>query len=180
MMISGLLGCFATSPIVAKTKKYKMASLLINILAAIGTVLFAFTLYVENVVLTCFCVALIGFGMLPMSAFMIELACELTYPVGEAMSTGLLNLSGQVVGVVGVFAVDLLLFSPLLASLVLAVCMGLAGLLTLFIKENLVRSARDKEAREAIVTAQTVYIDSSPNSPLLYDGPGGPMCKLEL
>lgn len=169
MMISGLLGCFVTSPIVAKTKKYKLASLLINILAAIGTILFAFTLYVENVVLTCFCAALIGFGMMPMTAFMIELACELTYPVGEAMSTGLLNLAGQVVGVAGVFIVDQLLFSPLLANLVIAACMVLAGALTLLIKENFARAALDKEGGKdkELMTSSAVYAGSVPESPLL-------------
>jgi hypothetical protein len=36
-----------------------------------------------------------GFGMMPISALMIELACEVTYPVGEAMSTGRLNMGDK-------------------------------------------------------------------------------------
>jgi MFS family permease len=95
MTISGLLGCLITSPIVGRTRKYKLASLLINIFAAAGTFIFAFTLYVGNIFLSSFCVAVIGFGMMPISAFMIELACEVTYPVGEAMSTGLLNMADK-------------------------------------------------------------------------------------
>jgi FLVCR family MFS transporter 7 len=168
MTISGLLGCLLTSPIVGRTRKYKFASLLINIFAAAGTFLFAFTLYVGNIFLSCFCVAIIGFGMMPISAFMIELACEVTYPVGEAMSTGLLNMGGQVVGIVGTFIVDALLFSPLLANLVMAVFMGLAAIVTIFIKEDLKRFASDKVVGEVIVyNAPDTFLETPPESPLL-------------
>jgi hypothetical protein len=61
MTISGLVGCLITSPIVERTRKYKLASLLIHIFAAAGTFLFAFTLYVGNIFLSCFYIAMIGF-----------------------------------------------------------------------------------------------------------------------
>ena len=106
MTVSGFVGCFVTTPIVSRWRKYKLSSLLINLISAAGTVLFAVTLPVGNVYLSSFCVAVLGFGMMPIQAFMLELACEVTYPVGEAMSTGLLNMGGQAVGIAGAFAVD--------------------------------------------------------------------------
>jgi FLVCR family MFS transporter 7 len=168
MTISGLFGCLITSPIVGRTRKYKLASLLINILAAAGTLLFAFTLYLRNIYLSCFCVAIIGFGMMPISAFMIELACELCYPVGEAMTTGLLNMGGQVIGIVGTFVVDALLFSPLLANLVMSIFMGLAAIATLFITEDLKRYASDKVVDEVSAhNTPDTFLYKPSESPLL-------------
>lgn len=68
---------------------------------------------------------------------MIELACEVTYPVGAAMSTELLNMGGQVFGIVGTFIVDALLnASPLLTNLLMAVFMGLAAIVTLLSRKT--------------------------------------------
>ena len=169
MPVSGLLGCLITSPIVGRTHKYKLASFLINIFAAAGTFLFAFTLYVRSIYLSCFCVAVIGFGMMPISAFMIELACEITYPVGEAMSTGVLNMAGQVIGIAGTFVVNgFLSISPLLGNLVMVIFMVLAALVTLLIKENLKRLAKDKIAGEAIASkSPNTLLETPPESPLL-------------
>jgi hypothetical protein len=146
-----------------------LASLLINTCAAAGTILFAFTLYVENIFLSSFCVAIIGFCMMPINAFMIELACEITYPVGEAINTGVLNMGGQVMGIVGTFIVDALLkTSPLLANLLLAVFLGISAFVTLFIKENLKRLAKDKTADEVVISkSPDILLATSSESPLL-------------
>lgn len=164
MIISGYIGCLVTTPLVSRWRKFKLASLLINLLSAAGTLLFAFTLPVGNVYLTCFSAAVVGFGMLPISAFMLELACEVTYPVGEAMSTGMLNLGGQVVGIAGAFAVTYILnISHLLGNLVITVCMFTAAIVTMIIRENFLRSAKDKEAQEGLLLSDPATLFDPPS-----------------
>jgi hypothetical protein len=40
--------------------------------------------------------ALLGFSMTPVLPISLELACEITFPVGESTSSGLLMANGQV------------------------------------------------------------------------------------
>lgn len=152
MTVSGLLGSLTCSPIVARTRRYKLVSVVVVGISALGTFLFAFLLTLRSRIITSACVFLIGYGMMPILALMMELACEVTYPVGEAMTSGLLIVGGQVIGISGVFVVDALLFYPLLANLVIAVCMGIAAVTALFIKETLVRTAKDRVATEDATT----------------------------
>ena len=68
---------------------------------------------------------------------------------------------------------DLLLFSPLLANLVLAVCMLLAALATLPIKETFIRSAKDREEGEGLLpSTPETFMDSPPLSPTFDKSPG--------
>jgi len=42
----------------------------------------------------------IGFTMIPGASLMYELATEITYPIGESITIGVLIASGQIAGVV--------------------------------------------------------------------------------
>ena len=44
-----------------------------------------------------------GFTALPLLPLSFDLACELTFPIGEALTTGLLMTGGQIVGAIEVF-----------------------------------------------------------------------------
>jgi FLVCR family MFS transporter 7 len=47
-------------------------------------------------------ISALGFLVIPVMPLSFELACELSYPVGEAVSTGMLMTGGQLVGVISV------------------------------------------------------------------------------
>ena len=145
MIVSGLIGCFVGSPILAKTQKFKAVVIACTVVSSVGAVLFSVTIPVENIFLSSFCVILLGFGIYPLYAFCIELGVEVSYPVGEAMSTGLLNCGGQVVGIAGTFATTALLPVAFAASFVMTGCMVLALVAALCIQEKLARSMKDKE-----------------------------------
>jgi hypothetical protein len=58
--------------------------------------------------------------------------------------------------------------SPLLANLVMAVFMGLAAIVTLFIKEDLKRFTSDKAANEvSVYKPPNTLLETPPESPLL-------------
>ena len=50
--------------------------------------------------MTCLATFLAGFSMLPMNVVGFEYSVELTYPMGEEMSSGCLNLSGSILGLI--------------------------------------------------------------------------------
>lgn len=55
---------------------------------------FALLIELKNTVIATFLGFLIGFIMIPMIPIGFEFACEVTFPIGEAMSGGLLMTLG--------------------------------------------------------------------------------------
>ncbi len=105
------------------TRKYKLASLLINIFAAARTS----RIHTEEHLPIMLLNRDDRLGCDADLRFMIELACEVTYPMGEAMSTGGLNMGGQVISIVGSSNGRTAVF-PFLANLVISVFMDLAAI----------------------------------------------------
>ena len=98
MIVAGLIGAGCFGYYVEVTKLYK-ASILICLTGFMASIfMMAFVLYSYNIAwcgLACF---LMGFGALPLLPLCFDLACEITFPVGEAFTTGLLMTGGQIVG----------------------------------------------------------------------------------
>ena len=84
---------------VEKTKKYKKALQFCSIMAFIGKILFIALLSTCNFWLISIGISFIGFFLLPILPLGFELACEITFPVGEAVSNGALMAGSQVFGV---------------------------------------------------------------------------------
>ena len=102
MIVAGLIGAGCFGYYVEVTKLYK-TSILICLTGFMASIfMMAFVLYSYNIAwcgLACF---LMGFGALPLLPLCFDLACEITFPVGEAFTTGLLMTGGQIVGVIEV------------------------------------------------------------------------------
>ena len=167
MIVAGLIGCFVGSPILARTQRFKLIVLICIVVSSAGSLLFSVTIPVSNIFLSCFCVILLGFGIYPLYAFLVELGVEVSYPVGEAMSTGLLNSGGQIVGIVGTFATTALLPVPFAASFVMTGCMLLSLLVALCIKARLVRSMKDKRTATMLGEEFGVEGEKSIEKPIL-------------
>lgn len=83
--------------ILAKTKAYKLLAALIP-LTTIGSIaLFYFTLNFEVFAITCIASFIIGGTILPAIPVCYEFAAEITFPVGEASSSGTMMLCGQLI-----------------------------------------------------------------------------------
>jgi FLVCR family MFS transporter 7 len=48
----------------------------------------------------CILMSLLGFFMVPVMPLSFELACELSFPVGEAIAAGMLVTGGQLIGII--------------------------------------------------------------------------------
>jgi len=93
-ILGGVIGsaCFGIWVEIKKT--YKISIIIISALSAVSTLgtLFSFIWHIVGVTaLFCF---FIGFSMIPIMAVGFELGVEVTYPIGESMSTGILMSGG--------------------------------------------------------------------------------------
>ncbi|CAK8678000.1 solute carrier family 49 member A3-like isoform X2 [Clavelina lepadiformis] len=98
---AGFVGSAIAGVIVDKTKRFTEVTKVCYALAVVALIVFAVMHNQANqwVVLTCMC-GLFGFFSLPVYPIGNELAVETTYPVGEATSSGIVFMSGQLQGLI--------------------------------------------------------------------------------
>jgi FLVCR family feline leukemia virus subgroup C receptor-related protein len=131
--------------IVGKNKAFKKGLVFLYVGGvAVGTA-FALTLLLRNFYVTASVCAAFGFLMIPVLPVTYDFGCELTYPVGEAMTGGLLNAGGQIWGIVQIVITNFLLEWPLLANILAPICLVVGMIFSLFVTQDLKRVANDKE-----------------------------------
>ncbi|XP_039251544.2 solute carrier family 49 member A3-like [Styela clava] len=97
---SGIVGAIIISTVVDKTKKFTEALKSVYFLTALGVILLSFTHYIYMGYGIVGEVALIGFFAFTIYPVGAEIAAECTYPIGTGLSTGIIQLSGQLQSVV--------------------------------------------------------------------------------
>ncbi len=136
MLFGGIVGCIVMS---ALSDKYKKRKVLIIISIIITTISLAILTFAMDEILVFSFGFLLGFGILSAGPVALEYAVEITSPVPEASSNGILMMVGQVGGIIFIIAlVDLTLptgdyFPALLILTILAVVLLAASL---FLKEQ--------------------------------------------
>lgn len=90
MIFCGLVGSIVMSHFMDKTKKYLRILRICCFGSVISTCLFFFTLPSESVILLDSNIAFLGFFMIPIIPIGYSFSVELTHPVSEAMSNGLM------------------------------------------------------------------------------------------
>lgn len=90
-IIGGIIGSAILGTYVESTRKYKVAVLIVAGIAVVGPLALISTLYTGNVWPVCIAAFLLGFDLaiLPVG---IDFGVELTFPIAEPISTGLLML----------------------------------------------------------------------------------------
>lgn len=101
--VAGILGSLIISSIVDKTLEYRKYFLILNTLALISQILLtilpeifpddAFIIIAVLYIFLCFCI-------IPIYSISMDLVCELTYPVGESISGGIIMTSCQITGII--------------------------------------------------------------------------------
>ncbi|KAG8562086.1 hypothetical protein GDO81_015585 [Engystomops pustulosus] len=146
--VAGMCGALITGFWLDRTKTYKQTTLGVYIFSLVGMVVFTFTLdlgYLWLVFITAGCLGFFMTGYLPLG---FEFAAELTHPESEGTSSGLLNVSAQVFGLIFTTAQGLILekFGVQSGNIFLC-CFLLAGaIITAFIKSDLRRQRANQEA----------------------------------
>jgi FLVCR family feline leukemia virus subgroup C receptor-related protein len=158
-IVGGIVGSAAFGVWVELKKTYKLSVIIISVLSVASTVAtaFAFTSGSSGLVTaSCF---VIGFSMIPIMAVGFELGVEVTYPIDESYSTGLLMFAGQFLGIVYVSNCNIDIYKTLISSILITkqgqhgcvvsqlIFVGslfVSVVLSFFVKEDLRRQKQEK------------------------------------
>ena len=148
-IIGGMIGSAIFGIWVEKTKKYKLATILICLLSTLmmGMLILSFAL--KSVLFTAFMCLFIGVVMIPIMPVGFDFALELTFPVGESMSTGFLFSMGQFWGIIFTvmtsgLVTDYGFNGTLISGGVMMVCCAIALGLSFMVKEDLRRKKMEE------------------------------------
>ncbi|XP_075470815.1 choline/ethanolamine transporter FLVCR2 isoform X3 [Ascaphus truei] len=149
--ISGMCGALVTGLWLDRTKTYKQTTLLVYIFSLAGMVTFTFILNLGHlwiVFLTAGCLGFFMTGYLPLG---FEFAAELTHPESEGTSSGLLNVSAQVFGLIFTMAQGQILevFGVQAGNLLLCSFLAVGTVITGFIQPDLRRQKANQETAHA-------------------------------
>ena len=92
-IFTGVIGSFIYGMILDRTAKYKLMLTIISISAVISISLTMITLPTGNVPLFSLNLLLAGVSIIPVIPVSYSFAVELTYPISEAMSNGMMIMS---------------------------------------------------------------------------------------
>nr|CUU98253.1 hypothetical transcript [Hymenolepis microstoma] len=95
MVIAGLVGSIIAGIILKKTGLYKLVVIIFYMLSVVSWGTFMSSVYSPHIAVVFFAMILLGFfqsGMLPLG---FEYAAEITYPVDEGITSGILNTSAH-------------------------------------------------------------------------------------
>ncbi|XP_003787107.1 feline leukemia virus subgroup C receptor-related protein 2 [Otolemur garnettii] len=150
IIIAGMLGAVISGIWLDRSKTYKETTLVVYIMTLVGMVVYTLTLslgYLWVVFITAGTMGFFMTGYLPLG---FEFAVELTYPESEGMSSGLLNVSAQVFGIIFTISQGQIIdnYGTQPGNIFLCVFLTLGAALTAFIRADLRRQRANKETTE--------------------------------
>ncbi|NXE47526.1 FLVC1 protein, partial [Casuarius casuarius] len=141
LVVAGMVGSIICGLWLDYTKTYKQTTLIVYILSFIGMVVFTFTLDLGYLIVVFVTGGVLGFFMTGYLPLGFEFAVEITYPESEGTSSGLLNASAQIFGIIFTLVQGKLTtnLSPRAGNLFLCAWMFVGIILTALIKSDLRR-----------------------------------------
>lgn len=100
IVVCGMAGSMIGGIVLDKTHAYKLTTLVVYLCSLAGMVLYTFSFRFGHIELVYFFSALLGFFMTGYLPVGFEFAAEITYPEPEGTSSGLLNASAQIFGII--------------------------------------------------------------------------------
>ncbi|KAG7260732.1 hypothetical protein CRUP_026889 [Coryphaenoides rupestris] len=141
IVITGMVGSLICGLWMDKTKTYKETTLAVYLLSFIGMVIYSFTLNLGHLWVVFVTAGILGFFMTGYLPLGFEFAVELTYPESEGTSSGLLNCSAQLFGIIFTICQGKIMdaWGTLAANIFLCIFLLIGTILTGFIKSDLRR-----------------------------------------
>ncbi|XP_044185432.1 feline leukemia virus subgroup C receptor-related protein 2 isoform X3 [Thunnus albacares] len=151
IVIAGMVGSLICGLWLDKTKTYKQTTLAVYFMSLVGMIVYAATLslgYLWVVFITAGALGFFMTGYLPLG---FEYAVELTYPESEGTSSGLLNCSAQVFGIIFTICQGKIIdnFGTLAGNIFLCVFLLIGTIVTGLIKSDLRRQKANMLAKAA-------------------------------
>ncbi|KAJ7407031.1 Feline leukemia virus subgroup C receptor-related protein 1 [Willisornis vidua] len=169
LVVAGMVGSIICGLWLDYTKTYKQTTLIVYILSFIGLLVFTFTLDLGYLIVVFVTGGVLGFFMTGYLPLGFEFAVEITYPESEGTSSGLLNASAQIFGILftlvqGKLTTD---YSPRAGNLFLCAWTFVGIILTALIKSNLRRHSVNSGIMNLDVKAVPVDSPVEPESTTL-------------
>jgi FLVCR family feline leukemia virus subgroup C receptor-related protein len=172
MNVASVVGCLLIGIYVEKTKRFRISIIVSGIIGLCAYGLFTGVLYANNFIILAIATCILGFVLAPSGPLALEFGCELTFPVGEATSGGVILSVIQIFCPVQTFIIGGIMGmkdqkkAGLYSILMLIGFMAVGWLCSLKLKQNLVRSAHDKkhDDRLAVAVAANAALNNADNN----------------
>ncbi|XP_072217961.1 choline/ethanolamine transporter flvcr2b isoform X3 [Leuresthes tenuis] len=141
IVIAGMVGSLICGIWLDKTKTYKQTTLAVYLMTLVGMIVYAATLSLGHLWVVFITAGALGFFMTGYLPLGFEFAVELTYPESEGTSSGLLNCSAQVFGIIFTICQGRIIdrFGTLAGNIFLCVFLLIGTIVTGLIKSDLRR-----------------------------------------
>ncbi|XP_032356208.1 choline/ethanolamine transporter flvcr2a isoform X1 [Etheostoma spectabile] len=150
IVVAGMAGSIICGIWLDKTKTYKQTTLAVYLLSLIGMLVYTFTLNLGHLWVVFVTAGVLGFFMTGYLPLGFEFAVELTYPESEGTSSGLLNCSAQIFGIIFTISQGKIIdrWGTLAGNIFLSSFLLIGTVLTGFIKSNLRRQKANLQQSE--------------------------------
>ncbi|TGZ59812.1 hypothetical protein CRM22_008873 [Opisthorchis felineus] len=161
MIISGMLGSILIGIALDRTRRYRLISLLVSGVALIWMGAFTGLVLLRSLIWMFFASGFIGFALTGFLMMGFDYAAELTYPANEGLTSGLINASAQIFGIIFLFTASHLASSfEVLYTNILFTGLSFVGFfLLIFVKEDLRRSTMQKSMQAEILEKTIVEMN---------------------
>ncbi|KAM4712850.1 choline/ethanolamine transporter flvcr2b isoform 2-T2 [Anableps anableps] len=150
IVVAGMVGSLICGIWLDRTKTYKQTTLAVYIMTLVGMIVYAATLDQGLLWVVFITAGSLGFFMTGYLPLGFEFAAELTYPESEGTSSGLLNCSAQVFGIIFTIAQGKIIdkFDTLAGNIFLCVFLLIGSVMTGLIRSDLRRQNANRLAKE--------------------------------
>lgn len=156
-IFTGIISCLIFSIITSNTHKFKLTCVITSGGTALGYMVLYFGFVNRNFIVAAFASMFYGFFLMPCYTVPLEYACEITFPIRENLSSGLINCFGQVFALVPVMIAYIFNNEPHKCMILAFGLQVLAFILMLGTKEELKR--RNAELFQKIVDSDSLGIN---------------------
>uniref|UniRef100_A0A8C6Y9E2 FLVCR choline and putative heme transporter 2 n=1 Tax=Naja naja TaxID=35670 RepID=A0A8C6Y9E2_NAJNA len=175
IIVAGMFGALISGIWLDRTKTYKQTTLVVYIMSFVGLVVYTFTLDLGHIWVVFITAGVLGFFMTGYLPLGFEFAAELTYPESEGTSSGLLNVSAQVFGIIFTISQGQIIdnFGTKAGNIFLCFFLFIGAIITAFIKPDLRRQQANLDSEQARLQSSNSQIMNygfctlSPSFPIL-------------
>ncbi|XP_029982438.1 choline/ethanolamine transporter flvcr2a isoform X4 [Sphaeramia orbicularis] len=173
IIIAGMVGSLICGIWLDKTKSYRQTTLFVYLMSLIGMLVYAFTLNLGHLWVVFITAGVLGFFMTGYLPLGFEFAVELTYPESEGTSSGLLNCSAQIFGIIFTISQGKIIdhWGTVAGNIFLCIFLLIGTVMTGFIRSDLRRQKANIQTEVQTVSKMTADLEGGVAPPeILKEG----------